>query len=318
MAKAVDLGHGISLIDLYDLELPKRTGAYVIEGDELTIVETSASPSVPYLLKGLDDLGLNLEDVKHIIVTHIHLDHAGGVGLLLEKCPNATVYVHPRGKQHLKDPSKLIKGAKAVYGEKFDELFDPIVPVPEGRLQEQDDSSQLNLGDRTLTFYDTPGHAKHHFSIHDSKSNSIFTGDTIGVYYPDLLEFDVEFVLPSTSPNQFDPDIMLDSLGRVESLEVDAINFGHYGQSRNPKRVYAQIREWLPRFLEVSEAALESHQGANLDDQTEAVQKALFDLIAQHLDSLNVPKDHKVYQFIKLDADVCGLGIVDYIAKTKR
>ncbi|WP_017187871.1 MBL fold metallo-hydrolase, partial [Alkalibacillus haloalkaliphilus] len=129
---------------------------------------------------------------------------------------------------------------KAVYGDKFDKLFDPIIPVPEVRLQEHEDGSQLKLQNRELTFYDTPGHAKHHFSIHDSKSNSIFTGDTIGVYYPDLLEFDEELILPSTSPNQFDPKSMLESLSRIERLDVDAINFGHFGQSTNPELVYKQ------------------------------------------------------------------------------
>ncbi|MDQ0351429.1 glyoxylase-like metal-dependent hydrolase (beta-lactamase superfamily II) [Alkalibacillus filiformis] len=317
MSKPIDLNNGISLIDIYDLGLPKRTGSYVIHDEELTVVETSASPSVPYLLEGLKQLGLKPEDIRHIIVTHIHLDHAGGVGLFLESCPNATVHVHPRGKRHLADPSKLIQGARAVYGEKFDKLFDPIVPVPEERLQEHEDGSQLTLKDRELTFYDSPGHAKHHFSIHESKSNSIFTGDTIGVYYPDLLEFDEELVLPSTSPNQFDPEAMLDSLSRIERLEVDAINFGHFGQSTTPELVYKQMREWLPRFLEVSEAALVEQKSADLEEQTEAVKSALFKLVSDHLDQLGVPHEHKVYQFINMDVDVCALGIVDYIAKVK-
>ncbi len=173
MTHPIDLGNDMTLIDLYDLSMPERTGAYVLHADELTVVETSASPSVPHLLKGLEDLNLDPKDVKHIIVTHIHLDHAGGVGLFLEHCPNATVYVHPKGKRHLADPAKLIAGAKAVYGDQFDELFDPIVPVPEERLVEKGEGDTLDIGGRVLTFYDSPGHAKHHLSIHDSLSNGI-------------------------------------------------------------------------------------------------------------------------------------------------
>ena len=129
----VKLNDRIYLIDGYDLGVAKRTGIYVIDEKDLTIVETGPSPSVKYVKKGLEALGFSLDQVKYIIVTHIHLDHAGGAGLLLEECPNAKVVVHRKGARHLADPSRLIAGAKAVYGEKFSALFDPIRPIPEER-----------------------------------------------------------------------------------------------------------------------------------------------------------------------------------------
>jgi len=205
--KPVNLGHQISFFDVFDLGFENRTGTFVIHDEKLTIVETSASPSIPYLLDGLKQLEIDPADIQYIIVTHIHLDHAGGAGLLLKHCPNAKVVVHPRGYRHLVDPSRLIAGAKAVYKEDFEKFYDPIYPIPEERLMIKENGEVLELANRTLTFYDTPGHAKHHFSIHDSLSNGIFTGDTIGVYYQDIQEF--EFFLPSTSPNHFDPDEML-------------------------------------------------------------------------------------------------------------
>lgn len=134
MNKPIDLGHRIQLIDGYDLGIPGRTGTYVIQEEQLTIVETSASPSVPYILEGFKALGINPSDLKYIILTHIHLDHAGGAGLLLESCPHAKVIVHPKGARHLARPERLIQGARAVYGDKFDELFDPIIPIPEDKL----------------------------------------------------------------------------------------------------------------------------------------------------------------------------------------
>ncbi|GEL76451.1 MBL fold metallo-hydrolase [Tenuibacillus multivorans] len=314
MSQPKALGNQITLIDLYDLKMPERTGSYILHAEELTIVETSASPSVPYLLEGLKNLNIDPKDVKHIIVTHIHLDHAGGVGLLLESCPNATVYVHPKGKRHLADPSKLIAGARAVYGEQFDELFDPIVPVPEDRLIEMNEGDSLKIDeDRVLTFYDSPGHAKHHFSIHDSLSNGIFTGDTIGVYYPQAEG--LNFVLPSTSPNQFDPDAMLNSLEKIESLNVDQIYFGHYGRSRDPEHVYEQIRFWLPRFVEVGEKVFEEKPDTSFEEKSVAVTEGLKNIVTTHLVEQNIPSNHIIYNYLDLDMKVCAMGIVDYLGK---
>ncbi|MDQ0158222.1 MBL fold metallo-hydrolase [Alkalibacillus salilacus] len=312
MSKLETLDYGVTLIDLYDLNLPNRTGSYIIRDEALTVIETSASPSIPFLIEGLKEMGEDPGNVEHIIVTHVHLDHAGGVGLLLQNCPNATVHVHPRGKRHLADPTKLVQGARAVYGDQFDELFDPVLPVPEDRFVEQEDGSELTIGSRSLTFYDTPGHAKHHLSIHDSKANAIYTGDTIGVYYPHLLPYGETFVLPSTSPNQFDPEAMLESLRRIEALEVDAIHFGHFGRSTEPQVVYEQMRDWLPIFLELSEEAVRTEP----DHQVEAVRQALINRVVAYLDSLGVARDDEVYQLLEMDMSVCALGLVDYLKKT--
>src|SRR5699024_1559836 len=155
---------------------------YVIGEEALTLVETGPSPSVKYIKQGMEDLGFTLDQVQYIIVTHIHLDHAGGAGLFIQACPNATIVVHPKGARHLADPKRLASSARAVYGDSFQELFEPIVPVPEERLLVKGEGDTLKIGpDCTLTFYDTPGHAKHHFSIYDPVSNGIFTGDTVGI-----------------------------------------------------------------------------------------------------------------------------------------
>ncbi|MCZ0755908.1 MBL fold metallo-hydrolase [Anoxybacillus sp. J5B_2022] len=316
MSKPVDLGYGISLIDVFDLKTAQRTGTYVLHEKELTIIETSASPSIPYLLNGLEALGLNPADIQNIIVTHIHLDHAGGAGLLLEKCPNARVIVHPKGKRHLADPSRLIQGAKAVYGEKFDELFDPIVSIPEDRLVTMEDGDTLTLSnERTLTFFDTPGHANHHFSIYDSKSNGIFTGDTIGVYYPQLLAYGVELYLPSTSPSQFNPEAMLHSAKRLEELNPSRIYFGHFGMSERPHVVLEQLRGWLPKFVEVGDRVMEEQPLLSFEDKAKAVAKGFIELVQSYLDERQVPRNSDVYQILHLDLSVCAMGMVDYFQK---
>lgn len=311
--KPIDLGNNISFFDVFDLGMENRTGTYVIHDEKLTIVETSASPSIPYLLEGLKNLEIDPSEIHYIIVTHIHLDHAGGAGLLLKQCPNAKVVVHPRGFRHLVDPSRLIAGARVVYGDDFDRLYDPIYPIPEDRLIVKQDGETLQLENRTLTFYDTPGHAKHHFSIHDSLSNGIFTGDTIGIYYQDIEEFD--FFLPSTSPNQFDPDDMLHSLKKIEELNVSHINFGHFGKSNNPSLVYAEIKKWLPVFVETGKEIYLENKKSSLEELTALISERLFTKIKTYLTENNIPNTHNVYTILKIDINVCSMGLADYFIR---
>lgn len=314
--KIQDLGNDIQLIDLMDLQTPERTGAYILGAEELTVIETSASPSIPHLIEGMQELNINLEDIKHIIVTHVHLDHAGGTGLFLEQCPEAKVYVHPRGKRHLADPSKLIAGARMVYGDDFDQLFNPIVPIDEKRLVAMEEGQSLDIGGRLLTFYDTPGHAKHHFSIHDSKSNGFFTGDTIGVFYPNIARKGYPLVLPSTSPNQFNPEAMLSSVEKIESLQPQHIFFGHYGEGPEPKDVFTQIRYWLPIFTSVADDVF--LQGNDIIKMQEAIQSELLEQVKHYLlTAHDVELSAEDKKLIGLDLNVCTMGMIDRLQKVK-
>ncbi|MFC8686731.1 MBL fold metallo-hydrolase [Brevibacillus porteri] len=306
----IDLGERIHLIDGFDMGWAERTGTYVIAEEELTLVETGPSPSVPYIKAGLAKLGYTPEQVKYIIVTHIHLDHAGGAGLFLKDCPNAKIVVHPKGARHLIDPSRLIAGARAVYHDDFDRLFDPIEAVPEERILIRGDGDTLKIGENCiLEFLDSPGHANHHFSIYDPVSRGIFTGDTAGVLYPQLNKDGIHLVLPSTSPNQFDPDAMLASLSRFEARKLSRIYFGHFGMSEQIDDVYRQIREWLPVFVAEGETALVA--GQSYDE----LSFTLFERVSDHLQSQGISSDHEVFEVLKLDLQVCSMGILDYLHK---
>lgn len=319
MMKPKKLGENIRLIDLFDLELEQRTGCYLLEAEKLTLIETSASPSIPHLINGLEQLNISLEEIKYIIVTHIHLDHAGGVGLLLEKCPNAHVVVHPRGKRHLADPTKLIQGAKAVYAETFDQLFDPIVPVPEARIITKEDGETLRIGkERFLTFYDTPGHANHHFSIYDSCSQGMFTGDTLGIRYPTRKLDGLELILPSTSPNQFDPDVMIKSLERIQAMQVKSLFFGHYGKSDKPQWVFDSMRYWLPKYLEVGAKVMVEYPDASFEQKCDRISTHLFTDISNFLNEKQITIDPEIYTYIKFDLQICAMGMVDYYNKNQR
>ena len=311
--KPIRLDGRIALIDGFDMDIPSRTGTYVIEEEELTLIEVGPSPSVRYIKRGVEELGYTLHDVKNVIVTHVHLDHAGGAGYLLQQCPNAKLFVHPRGGRHLIDPTKLAAGARAIYGDSFSEIYDPIVPVPENRLIEKSEGDTLQIGpDCILEFWDTPGHAKHHFSIYDPVSNGIFTCYTTGIRYELLLQDGVELYLPSTSPNHFNPNDMHASIQRVKDKNVDRIYFGHFGMTENPVEALRQVAEWLDVYMDIAEDVMD--EGGNYND----IASRIMDKVKSHLRGFGIPDDHDVYVIINLDIQISALGIVDYFQKIKQ
>ena len=286
----------ISLIDLMDLSLKERTGSYIINEESLTIIETSASPSIPHLKKGLSKLNINLEDIQYIILTHIHLDHAGGAGLFLKECPNATIIVHPKGKRHLVDPSRLIKGAKAVYGKKFEQLFNPILPIPENRILEKTQGDTLKIGKTcTLSFFNTPGHANHHLSIFDPLSNGMFTGDTCGIQYTVGSK---HFYFPSTSPNQFNPKAMKEAISFYGSLRLSRLYFGHYGMTEDVSFALAEVNYWIDLFMEKSRNLFDS--GESMEDNIKRITKALFDLSRSSMVQKGVNSTDDIFHLLDL------------------
>ncbi|WP_067726488.1 MBL fold metallo-hydrolase [Oceanobacillus damuensis] len=308
----IRLDSRIHLIDGFDLDVSNRTGTYVIKEDNLTLIETGPSPSIKYIKAGLSDLGHSLDEVKYIILTHIHLDHAGGAGLLIRECPNAEIIVHPRGKRHLVDPKKLAAGARAVYGESFSELFDPILPIAEDRLLIKGEGDTLEIGQNCiLEFWDTPGHAKHHLGIYDPVSNGMFTGDTAGVRYEQLVPDGVDLILPSTSPNHFNPNDMETSIDRFRKKNLDRIYYGHFGMTENPDQALNQVSGWLEVFMEVGEQAVIEGRGYD------TVSQRLLERIRLHLREKGIDDDHEVYILINLDLQVGSLGIIDYFKKLK-
>lgn len=308
--KPTKLDERIWLIDDFDMQMGQRTGTYVIDEEALTLVETGPSPSVKHVKAGLSELGFSLEQVKYIIVTHVHLDHAGGAGLLLRDCPNAMVVVHPRGQRHLADPRKLAAGARGVYGDSFEELFEPIVAIDKERLLVKTEGDTLKIGtDCTLQFLDTPGHAKHHFSIYDPVSNGIFTGDTVGIRYEKLIDSGVDFYLPTTSPNHFDPDAMHHSIKRVKQMNVDRIYFGHFGMSEDVDIALDQVEGWLDVFVAAGEKVYAEKKGYD------ELANRMLHKVQQFLRDQGIPDDHEIYVIINLDMQISALGIMDYLQK---
>lgn len=307
------LENDLWLSDGMDLSVSGRTGTYVLPGDNLAVIETGPSASISHLKENLEKIGYSFKYIRYIIVTHIHLDHAGGAGLLIRECPNAEIIVHPRGARHLEEPSRLIEGARAVYGDDFDRLFDPVLPIPADRITSAAHEGTLSLSpQRVLTFYHTPGHAAHHISIHDSLSNGIFTGDAIGIQYIDAIPHNRQIYLPTTSPNQFDPEQMLASLDFLLSLQPAAIYFGHFGKTENRTAVSTQMRYWLPLFVERAE------KFAAYENNTEHLKNDLYREVLEYYDLPLLAEDDPLAFLLQLDMHVSAMGLLDYVKKKQQ
>ncbi|TXS91906.1 MBL fold metallo-hydrolase [Parahaliea maris] len=244
-----DIGHGITRIDTAMMR-EELAACYLLGGPEYAIIETGTHNTVPIILDLLDQRGIARDQVRFVIPTHVHLDHAGGVGGLMQALPDATLLVHPAGARHMIDPAKLKAGAMAVYGEAaFAEMYGDIIPVEESRVRTMADGERIELGDRQLVFYDTPGHARHHFCVHDPLSQGIFTGDTFGLAYPRLTTHQGPFIFPTTTPVQFDPAALKASIRRLLALNPARIYLTHYGMVDAPQalgeRLLAQVDDYV-------------------------------------------------------------------------
>ena len=228
--------------------LPCFTAVYLREaGDECAFVEAHTARAIPKILAALAARGKRPEQVRWVIVTHAHLDHAAGASALLARCPNATLLAHPRTVKHLVDPAKLIEGATAVYGAaRFAELYETIAPVPRERALPLEDGASFELGDARLTAHHTAGHAWHHLVLHDPAIESVYTGDAFGLVYP-ALQRGLRFAIPSTSPTGFDAKEAHRSLDRVLALGAKAACLTHFDEIRDLDLVAAQLRGWIDR-----------------------------------------------------------------------
>ncbi|HEX3706267.1 MAG TPA: MBL fold metallo-hydrolase [Mycobacteriales bacterium] len=221
----VDLGHDVHCLDTLMSGYEGITAGYFIASDRPCLIETGTARSAPAVQRALDALGIGRTDLATIAVTHIHLDHAGGVGDLAEAYPNAEIVVHQRGARHLADPTKLMSSAHRVFGDLMDSVFGELRPTDSGRIRAVDDVGEIDLGGgRTLTTYYSPGHAQHHVGLLDSQSGDLYVGDAAGVFIPET-----GAIKPSTPPPDFDLETTLASLRHFADLAPQRLLFSHFG-----------------------------------------------------------------------------------------
>ncbi|MFN3594781.1 MAG: MBL fold metallo-hydrolase [Thiobacillaceae bacterium] len=252
----IDYGQGIYAIDAGYLRPGLAAVHLIVEDGRVAVVDTGTRHSLPALLRALQHLGLGVAAVDYVLLTHVHLDHAGGAGALMGLCPNARLVVHPRGAPHMIDPARLVAGSIAVYGEaRFRELYGEIVPVAAERVVHAPDGFELDLAGRRLVFLDTPGHARHHLCIFDAASGGVFTGDAFGLSYRELDVNGRPFVFPTTTPVQFDPEAAHASIDRILSFKPRAAYLTHFGRVEDLPRLAADLHELLDAFVRIADAA---------------------------------------------------------------
>jgi glyoxylase-like metal-dependent hydrolase (beta-lactamase superfamily II) len=259
MAHHEILNDGIVCIDTAQ-HRPRMAACYLIGSDDhYAFVESGTSPSVPLLLETLAGLGVPREAVEYVMPTHVHLDHAGGAGALLRELPNAKLVVHPRGARHMIDPSVLIAGATAVYGqEAMRATYGEILPVPESRVIVAEVAAgrefELQLGKRRLLFIDAPGHARHHYAIWDEASRGWFSGDVFGLSYREFDHAGRNYLIPTTSPVQFDPGAWETTLARILAPQPAHVYLTHYGRVDAVAELAGELRAGLAAYQRIARA----------------------------------------------------------------
>ena len=246
-----DLGNDVFQIDTKMAGYQGITAGYLIRGSRPCLVETGTALSVPVVRMALASLAVGPEDLATVVVTHIHLDHAGGVGDIAAIYPAAEVVVHRKGARHLADPSRLMAGARRAYGDALDVLFGVLAPVPASRITALDDVGTVDLGDgRRLDSHYSPGHAKHHVGLIDSLSGDLYVGDAAGVYIPETGD-----LRPATPPPDFDLEVALASLRKFSALRPTRLLFSHYGPVDDVDTILARSTEEILVWVEGARAA---------------------------------------------------------------
>lgn len=248
--------HGIHTIDTGFVR-PRFDAAYlVVEHGRGAFIDCGTNFAVPRMLAALDDAGISVAAVDWLILTHVHLDHAGGAGELIAQLPNAKLVVHPRGARHMIDPAALWAGASVVYGESvMEQTYGRLRPIPAERVVEAADGHVVDLAGRALCCLDTPGHARHHIAIHDARADVCFTGDVFGLSYRDFDTARGPFILPTTSPVQFDPEALHASIERLVALWPQAMYLTHYGRVEEVGRLAADLHVQIDAMVELARAA---------------------------------------------------------------
>ena len=306
--------HGIHTIDTA-FQRDHFDAAYlIVENGRGAFVDCGTNHSVPHLLATLGSAGLAPADVDWLVVTHVHLDHAGGAGALMRELPNARLVAHTRAAPHLVDPAKLIAGATAVYGEEeIRRSYGDIVPVPADRVVVAADGHRIDLDGRELLCLDTPGHARHHHCIWDERSRCWFTGDTFGLSYRELDSAQGAFILPTSTPVQFEPEALKASISRLLSYRPEGMYLTHYGRVGDVEKRAADLREQIDEMVAVGREC----EGS--EDRHQDMVAALTALYLGRARAHDCPLDDAgVEAVLHMDIELNAQGLGSWLDRDKR
>jgi glyoxylase-like metal-dependent hydrolase (beta-lactamase superfamily II) len=304
--------HGVAVVDAEYVRHGYAAVHVLQRGGRVAIIDTGANASVPLVLAALDELALPRAAVDFVFVTHAHLDHAGGAGLLLRELPGARAVAHPRAAGHLIDPSRLVEASRAVYGaERFERLYGEPLPIDAQRVLETADGDSLRLGSSELGVLHTPGHALHHHVLVDPEARAVFTGDTFGLSYRALDTEQGACVLPTTSPTQFDPEQLKGSIRRIAALSPEALYLTHFGRVTGVPRLAVS----LERQIEAYERVAAEHARAR--DRFTAIRADLRALALEVLRESGAPLA-ALDDLLAADLDLNAQGLVAWLERSER
>lgn len=305
----IELPFNITCIDVF-LFRPRLACCYLVRGgDQYGLIETGTTNSVASILNVLKYKGVGMEDLHYIMPTHVHMDHAGGAGALMQRFPNARLIIHPRGARHMVDPAKLWQGAAAVYGEEtLERVYGRPVPVDESRIIVAEDGWELDLDGRKLLFIDTPGHARHHYSIYDAESSGFFSGDTFGVSYRETDSDNGAFVMPTTTPVQFDPEAWNSSLDRYLEYRPERMFPTHFSMVQDVERLSGRLRSAISDYVEIA------RRHAHAEDLHAAIKSELIDFTLTQLRGHNCPLPEAACRgLIEMDMELNAQGLAVWL-----
>lgn len=302
---------GIHCIDT-GMQRPGFDAAWLlVDSGRAAFIDCGTSHSVPLLLQALEATGLPPEAVDWLVLTHVHLDHAGGAGALLEHLPRARLLVHPRGAPHMIDPARLVAGATAVYGRaEMARTYGRLVPVAAARVVVANDGDRIRVGSRELLCADTPGHARHHICLFDAHSASWFTGDTFGIAYRELEGAQGRFIIPSSSPVQFEPEALKASIARLMAAQPQAMHLTHYGTVHQPAPLAAALCEQIDAMVAL---ALASTPGP---DRQAMLEQALAGYYGQRAERAGLERTAAL-QALAIDITLNAQGLVCWLERAQ-
>jgi glyoxylase-like metal-dependent hydrolase (beta-lactamase superfamily II) len=306
--------HDITAVDT-EYVRPGLAAAHIIQqAGRAAFVDVGTTHSVPYLLAALEALGVAREAVDYVFLTHVHLDHAGGAGTLMQALPNAKAVLHPRGSPHLIEPEKLIAASKAVYGEDlYRRLYGEIVPIPASRVVVTKDAQRIALAGREFEFIHTPGHALHHQCIADLQHSGIFTGDTFGLSYRELDTEKGALIVPTTTPTQFDPEQLIGSIDRLLSYQPESIYLMHYSRVTGAPRLGESLKRQVRQLAQIA------LRNANAPDMKAAIMKEMWllwlELVREHGCKL---AEADIEELLGPDLELNAQGLVVWVGRQKR